>query len=112
MARGKGGFVITDMRDPVRPVVLSKTAAHATSIALSGHRACVTVADDGHAGGGDELRVYDVASPWEPKLLGTYVQQRSYANTRTIDDVHVTTGGRAHAICDGGYLCTSTWAPR
>lgn len=106
MARQKGGFVISDVRDPKKPVVLSTTRVHATSVALRGHRAYVTVADNGASGGGDELRVYDVASPWEPALLATYVQHRSYAHTRTIDDVHVTTGGRAYAICDGGLLCT------
>lgn len=104
LARGSGGFVILDVRDPVAPTVLSKTDAYATSISLDGHRAYVTVADDGRLGGGDELRVYDVESPWEPRLLGAYVEHRSYASTRTMDDV-VASGGRAYAICEGGQLC-------
>jgi hypothetical protein len=107
MARGTGGLVISDMRNPKKPVILSTVRVHATSVSLSGSRAYVTVSEDsGKMGTGDELQIYDVASPWEPHLLGSYTYARSSVYTRTLWDVRATSSGRAYAVCDGGVMCT------
>ncbi|MDB4947008.1 MAG: repeat protein [Labilithrix sp.] len=90
LARARSGLVIEDLRDPKAPVVLSRTAMNASSIALEGYLAYVAVRDEG-------LRIYDVRSPWKPELVGKVAAPMVGGVS-----VHA---GRAYAMCGIGYTC-------
>ena len=85
------GMVIEDVRDPVKPVVLSTTPMKSTDLALDGTLAYVSVYGEG-------LRIYDISSPWKPALVG------QVATSDIFGQVSVS-GGRAYAICGIGALC-------
>jgi len=84
------GLVIEDIRNPAKPVVLSRIAIPATSIALDGWLAYVSVRGEG-------LRIYDIRSPWKPELVGS-------VRTDIGDRISVA-GSRAYAMCDIGRIC-------
>jgi len=96
LARPKSGLVIEDVRDPAHPIALSRTAMAATSIAMREHHVFLTVGDS-------ELRIYDVSSPWAPRLVGTAAApptvRQGWLTELSLD------GDRAYAKCDMGSIC-------
>lgn len=91
VARAESGFSIEDLRDPMAPKVLSRTAMKAGGLALDGNFAYVSAID--------ALRVYDVRNPEAPALVGSVT-----APGRAVGLVHVA-GNRAYAVCGSGDVC-------